>query len=151
MEPTEQERIRLATFIDGEGCIRICKRPKGRRKNTPFVVQVEVTNTDPRLALWCSTTFGGRFYKKTTQKHNRLQFCWCVSAMAAEKILLLCLPYFLLKREQAEVALACRRTVKNTGRELSPSVIAFRLECRDKLSALKKELPPVAEELASCG
>ena len=112
---SEIDWARLAAYIDGEGCIRIA----GVRGATPYsrrvlYVEVTVTNTDIRLADWLRRTFGGSTHinnKRANQAKWSPATAWVVGSQHASKILERCLPYFIIKREQADVALAFQRTI----------------------------------------
>lgn len=114
--PTDIDWARLAVLIDGEGYIGIgtafSKKKKWAR---PYLyLDVRVTNTDPRIVDWCAATFGGKVYlnrRKEGQEKWSNAFHWAISCNKAEAILRGCLPYFLMKREQAEVALAFQATI----------------------------------------
>ena len=96
---------RMAAYIDGEGCIRIRPVSTGRRNHA---LELSLTNTDYRLLSWISTTFGGKVYKavgcKTTTKKNVWR--WQANPNESKAILEGCLPYFIVKREQAEIGIA---------------------------------------------
>lgn len=105
--PTEIDYARLAAFIDGEGCICICRT--GRKHK----LDVHVTNTNFILLNWCMQTFGGwttpNKGKKQTEKRKALGY-WRIYRRQAASLLRLCLPYFIIKREQAEVAIRFQET-----------------------------------------
>lgn len=106
---------RLAAYIDGEGCIRIA----GVKGSTPYsrrvlYVEVSIANTDLRLTDWLKKTFGGSVYvnNRRLDKPNWAQSsAWVVGSRWAAALLEGSLPYFVIKREQAEVALAFQATI----------------------------------------
>ena len=138
------EWARLAAFIDGEGCIRIAT-VKGHSSGSRRVMYVEVSvvNTDVRLVQWLVETFGGSTY--TNNKRSSLQhapcFGWVASSRHAATLIAACLPYFLIKREQADVALAFQNTILpgrpygRTGRP--PELLAKQEAFANQLSVLK--------------
>lgn len=95
---------RLAALIDGEGCI--CIPRAGRKRRYPVVA---VYNTDPRMILWIQSKFGGHVSKKMKSKARKPLLEWRARRSETEQVLVGCLPYFLIKREQAEVAIAYER------------------------------------------
>src|SRR6266487_1864296 len=112
IEPTEIDWARLAAYIDGEGSILITER---HYKSSPYpgmYIRVILANTDPRLPLWAKERFGGVFVIgwRDQPEHHKTPYKWHVSCNQAASVLEKCLPYFLLKKEQAEVALAFQRT-----------------------------------------
>jgi hypothetical protein len=109
--PTEIDYARLAMAIDGEGAIYI--KPVYAKSGMYSQLCVSVSNCDPRLIMWCKDTFGfgavhRNKHRSRGQQHDA--YSWRVYSATAELILTQCLPYFIIKREQAEVALAYRKT-----------------------------------------
>lgn len=108
--------MKMAAFVDGEGCISIIRTEAGRRgsslsKSPQFALHLHMGNIDPRLALWCSERFGGLLYLRPLSEANenhRDMYLWMAQSKRAEAVLRGCLPHFVLKREQAEIALAYR-------------------------------------------
>jgi len=75
-------------------------------------VEVIISNTDVRLTNWLKTVFGGAIH---AGKRNRSQwapcFHWYVTSKRAAEILAGCLDYFIIKRDQADIALAFQNTI----------------------------------------
>ena len=153
--PTELEMMRLATQIDCEGCIAIGRRTF--RKDAPgwspkHSLHITVGNTDARMAQWIQEVFGGAIHlnNRGRIKYGRKpMFVWLVSDAKAEEILRLVLPYFLIKREQADIALAFREVVskrKRSSKKLTPVEIEERDTFWRKISVMKQN--PVAEVAA---
>jgi hypothetical protein len=113
-EPTQIDWARLAAFIDGEGCIRIASAKAKNWKREHLYIDVRIANTDPRLAQWLSSLFGGKIYTSPRKKSTWAAcFWWAISCKKAAALLTECLPYLILKREQAETALALQSTMTN--------------------------------------
>lgn len=133
---------RLAAYIDSEGCVQITWIHKATRKRGYHALYVDIGSIDVRLMSWLQNTFGG--YANSTKSNanpfgKRQMFYWRCSAQMAEDVLRRTLPYMIVKREQAEVALQFRATFvggHNT-RELRGTVDQEREALRHKLSALK--------------
>lgn len=136
---------RLAAYIDGEGCIRIA----GVKGATPYsrrvlYVEVTITNTDVRLGAWLQATFGGSVYvSKANAKNPKWSpaVAWVVGSRHAATLLEYCLPYFLIKREQANVALSFQSTIvadRRYGCKGRPvELIDQQMKLRDQLQTLK--------------
>ena len=150
-EPTQTDWIRLAAYIDGEGSISVKnQKTKSGEYGQLFVA---IANTDPRLPMWCKENFGGLLYAsddnpKKSRKWRRA-YRWIAFSKQAENIIRGCLPHFLLKREQAEVALAFRKTFRyrtghGTAQMISAADRAERESCRMELHRLKREIPEEA-------
>lgn len=146
---------RLAAYIDGEGTIVIhtnrAQEALGKSRN--HALTVNVTNTDPRMVVWIYETFGvGLAYQKPKspsivadmgagKKHRQIHI-WQVSARLASQILEGCMSYFIIKREQAEIAIAFQKTkvLHNCGRRgdrTPPHVIEMRERMAHKIRELK--------------
>lgn len=144
---------RMAAFIDGEGHIRIGltvhRTPKLSGRTHYECIDIIVTNCDPRLIQWLHQNFGGRAYPKK-QKLNprwRPSFCWTLSAVQAAAVLKGCLPYFVIKREQAELALAMQATMVKCGVKGTPQhVIDTRRVIRSQLMSLTARGPRKIEQ-----
>ena len=149
-KPTKTDWIRLAAFIDGEGTIAIKNlTTKSGRYSQLFVA---IANCDPRLPMWCHKKFGGLIYandhnaaRRRGKNWNRF-YRWIQHSASAERLIRGCMPYFLIKKEQAAVALAYRETFlfkggKGSARILSDADIAIRQKCREELHRLKREIP----------
>lgn len=149
--PSDVDWARIAAFIDGEGCISI-KTKKGRRQKSPqHCVYVTIINTDARLIRWLSQTLGvGSFYTSrfSGRKENwKLAFRFELYGVAAQWVLENCLPYFIIKREQAEVALQMQASVNKIrlgpGTWIPPTLFQERDEMKEQLHALKREVHPL--------
>lgn len=118
IEPTSTDWAQLAAFIDGEGHISI---EKGRRPKhwhgVTYCLYVGLCNTDPRLPRWAAAHFGGTVYgHKVHDTNNFVVFYWRLCNKSAERVLRGCLPYFIIKGEQASIALAFRETFRGSKR-----------------------------------
>ena len=103
---------RLAAYIDGEGCMAISRANLKSDNVCPtFTLQLCIVNTNPTLLLWCHDKFEGGIYPKNVHSERHTQsYTWAVTGQRAENIIRKCLPYFLVKREQAELVLLFRKT-----------------------------------------
>jgi hypothetical protein len=151
--PTRDDWIRLTAYIEGEGSIYIKPGRNRGGKKVYNALTIDVDNTDPRLPLWCQKTFGGSFRinysNQRLHKNSKPVATWRIHCKMAEEILKGCLEHFIIKKEQAEIALAYRATFRKRTRSfadnLTPAEIAFRDKCVEDISALKYELPDAAK------
>lgn len=145
---------RLAAFLDGEGSISVAfathKAPRLASKRTQYeYIRLTIANTDPRLIQWLVTTFGGKIRERVYTRNDRWKpaYWWTSSCVRAAEILQGCLPYFILKRERAELALALQATMKRCGRRGTPqSVIDERAAIKTKLHVLNAKGPIAVNE-----
>lgn len=142
----KQEFVRLAAFIDGEGCITISGSPARNKKalSRNHCMVITVTNTNPLLFQWLIPIFGGSVtlansnYKK---KHTLPCWRWLLNEHQSEEVLRKCLPYFILKAEQAKLALAFRdikrwKYQEQRNRRVTPSMLADRDAMQQKMMSL---------------
>jgi hypothetical protein len=156
---SEIDWAKLAVALDGEGCItiRVDRPERTYRVTEQYYVHLSLSNTDPRLPMWCHKTTGeGHFYAVPPRSaRHKTQYLWVVAINGASAwILRNCLPHFIIKREQAEICLALRETKnwkhgKGTGRFTPESVRFERANLKAKLHALKKGQTPYIVEVAS--
>lgn len=111
----------LAGIIDGEGCIDLSRRSRARAVG--YHMRVSVSNTDVRLVARCQQITGlGRVAQLGGETRRRMRdrwrpcYAWSVSTRQAEDVLRLVLPYLVIKREQADLALLARRYRGRQGR-----------------------------------
>jgi hypothetical protein len=148
---SEIDWARLAAYIDGEGGIRIdVQNPsKGNSFHSRHILEVRVYNCDPRLVLWCKRTFFGGNVKPVRSKvrnpKHKQEHVWYAASAAAERILLGCLPYFIIKHQHAQVALAFRRLIGKVGQRVALKNLEQREKLRQDLALLNKK--GVATEL----
>jgi hypothetical protein len=135
--------MRLAAFIDGEGCICIVGSlglDRVNRKRRILHLKLEIVNTDIRLSDWCRSTFGGTVYCGAVKNEPtwKPKFHWEIHCRGAKWVLENCLPYFLLKKEQAEIALAFTKTLNRWGVKGAPEEIQVeQWQLRSALNELK--------------
>jgi hypothetical protein len=140
---------RLAAYVDGEGTIMIAKsRIHKGTKAAQYVLTLVVANTDPRLICWLNDNFGGHSYLRQLAGSKLSVSCgvvnrknvmsWRQFEERAAEIIRHIMPYLIMKREQAEIALAYRelRKLGSKGRKLTPVDLEVREEFRQKMCSL---------------
>lgn len=145
-----------AGIIDGEGCIDISLR-QGRYAQ----LDVSVVNTDPRLLLRLRELFRGSVHHRphqTSRPRHRMTWRWTIVSRQAETFLRQVRPYLVIKQEQADIALAMRKTMRireghgRTNYPLSPAEqvaqMWFRRQMRD-LKHCEGAAQPI--EVPTCG
>jgi hypothetical protein len=107
----------LAAMIDGEGSICVTKCLKwgwtntghtNRKKYVSYTLFLQVTNKSLVLMKWLVANFGGVYYTKS--RGNSVKWAqawdWHVKGNKNKKtVLLSVLPYLVIKKEQAKLAL----------------------------------------------
>jgi hypothetical protein len=108
---TKDEWIYAAAMVDAEGCISIGRSPHTTRAGTPYwaySLRIQIANTSSKLMDWLVERFGGVIYtKRNNLNPKRPVHQWFTKGgrPAQEAFLLGILPYLLIKRDQALIAL----------------------------------------------
>jgi len=138
--PTEIDYARLAAYIDGEGCIKLMTRYPAQ---SGHYLRIYVTNTDPRLIVWLKQTFGGKLQKEDRRgQGHKIIYRWFVTGREAEAILTACMPYFIFKKDQAELGLAYQSTIGRPGKRVELPIKQERDRIATQLTNLKRDHMP---------
>lgn len=100
----------LAGIIDGEGCLGVYTRRKRNRPGDALRVtyrpRLQVANTSEALMRWLEVRFGGVVREVPRKKHWKRCFTWNSTDVAViRSIAANCLPYLVIKAEQARLVL----------------------------------------------
>ncbi len=143
--PDSHDWDRLAAYIDGEGTISLSPRKVPGMKSLTLCGKVVVTNTNFALTVWCSETFGMKFYVK---RHGDLGRGWkdCYYSQAvgyrAAWLLYNCRQWLLLKGEQADLVMEHQDSTKvgtwerGSGVATPANLLEFRDGLRERLKRL---------------
>lgn len=133
-----------AGIIDGEGSIYIrgerAASTKGRHHQQLYL---SVRGTDAKLGEWLKAQFGGFLYwPKMGGWKPQWKPCWMwtTSANRAEQLLRRTMPYLVIKRPQALIALRFRETFMDDGqaRDVPDDVWADRFSFREEIKRLNQ-------------
>jgi hypothetical protein len=158
--PSPIDWARMAAFIDGEGSVLI--NPRRSRVDqgisdiaATFYLKLTVANTDVRLMVWLKNTFGGTFKDANTAayypgRNNKTAYHWGACSQRAAWILYNCMPYFIMKMEQAQIGIDLQKSLgraftRGAGKRLPFDIVAERRELKVRLLKLKargKEMQP---------
>lgn len=97
----------IAGIIDGEGCVRVCR--KTTKNGGSYQAFVCVTNSNEALLYWLKevTEIGCVYkYKKSAKKNWKLVHRFQVVSQNACDLLRSILPYLKIKKEVADVVLS---------------------------------------------
>jgi hypothetical protein len=131
----------LAGLFDGEGTFSIYHHKGQSSSGSPYdstALRIEVTNTKIELMEWLVQHFGGQYYshRRSNSKHC-IAYGWRPKGRSnGERLLLGLLPYLVIKKEQAKVALEYIRLPHNNGFE--PELAKKRQEMLTKMQSLNK-------------
>lgn len=142
--PSQIDWARMAAFIDGEGCIRIANKPcKQNQTRRRTMLLIAITQVNPRLMNWLKETFSGTVSVRKTPVVN---YQWTVQSRHAEWILENCLPFFVVKREQAEIGIAHQRVIFRHMESGTPENLDLRHDLRNRLSLAKSSASVQSDE-----
>lgn len=103
----------MAGIIDGEGCISIyIMRPRKKGKHVyRTALGVSCYQSDERLMKWIVEHYGGKYYQHNMDNSTRIGFSWRGPTGAKLELFLLeIIPYLIVKKDQALLALEYLRT-----------------------------------------
>ena len=128
---TEVEKAYFAGIFDGEGTIGICHSNK-HRKSRQLQIAVGQTIKGYPVLRRLEEKFGGGIYPGIRCKR------WCINGKKAGDFLALVLPYMLIKRDEAELALEFERERLTRGyRRLGPADICMQERYEVMMKRLK--------------
>ena len=145
VEATELDLAKMAALIDSEGNISISTT----KSNPSFhSLQITVGNVQQTLLEWCRDHFGGAiypvFYKKRPSFRRAPIKRWRIQGFNAAAMLERCLPYFIAKQEQADIAIAFQTTFDLPRARVTPALRELREQYRLRLQSLAKKGPQQA-------
>jgi hypothetical protein len=126
-----------AGIIDGEGSIGVYYNSKANG----FYLMLTAFNTDPRMCIKLQELFGGNVkYHKHDKPNAKGCFTWVLVAGNAATVLEILLPFLIIKKEQAELAIEFGKLSRihvGRGCPVPESVLAARSEIARKLKQIK--------------
>ena len=112
-----------AGFFDGEGTIGInAQKPneKNGRTLTMYSLKIDIRNTNKEVLVWFKKNFNGniKYYsieqlRGSTYNSGKPQWRWNISSNQAKDFLEAILPYLIVKRKQAELAITFQKYRKD--------------------------------------
>lgn len=132
----------LAGILDGEDSVRIefeKREHRGRENN--YRLRLSISNTDLNLMNWLTTNFGRSCLKEKKRIGNYKQYYqWEIkSNTRSASLLKQLLPYLIIKRERAEVAIEFAKMMKGTGNRYTEQEKQQRKELYEKMKQLNKK------------
>jgi len=112
-KPTVYDWCRMAAYLDGEGHLNL--NPMIRKHGRTIQVRIIIVNTDPQLPSWLKEVFGGNVCVRVPQNPKaKLIYAWSCTAGRAAWVLYNSLPWFIMKRAQADILIAMQEEVDKT-------------------------------------
>jgi hypothetical protein len=129
--------------MDGEGTITATAQPASDRRFSPaYRVRVSIANTNEEVLQRLQERWGGTRAPLVRKKGHKQVWRWEVGALQVESFLVQLLPYLIIKRTQAELALQLLETRTVTapgrGRKLPVEVVEKRAKIVSKIRLLNQ-------------
>ena len=113
--PTPEQCAWAAGFMDGEGSIYI-REPHGRKGHrSSYAIVVNISQDDIRPMLFIQNLWGGSVNPGPVRDNGKCSTRWTVTALSAARFLEDILPFLLVKREQASLALELQSMKRPVG------------------------------------
>ena len=147
MKQENKDKLAYAAgIIDGEGCVRIVARKPRFGRSTQHTLLLMVAQKDGRLVDWLFGNFGGIVYLKNKRTDGTdWIYEWRVTEQKAADVLKDVLPFLIVKKEQAELAIRFQTHKKGAGHygdgrfmKLTEHEIALRDKMANEISFLKR-------------
>ena len=124
----------LAGIIDGEGTINVIKSGTGR-----FQVEVSVSQVNPLPLKFITDRFGGNLYVRTIPNRPRNKPIWKLAYTSKnfDRFISRILPYLVLKKEKALIAIEMRKLLEST--KCERNIPINEIEKRNNLVVLAKK------------
>jgi len=132
---TEPELAYAAGFFDGEGHIAIHRNCRGQ--SVRYYVQCMVSQGTVDVLAVLAAHFGGNVRKAKSPSGPRWD--WQITTAQAAAFLRAIRPYLIVKAAEADVALQLQSTMGACGPRTPPEVQAFRVECFNRIRAIREE------------
>ena len=131
----------VAGLFDGEGCIQICK--VCRKEHTQFMhthLVTTITSSYLPVILQLEKQFGGHKIRVKKSDKNKTYWHWIAECKQGENFLSIILPFLVIKKKQAILALKYRKTFKRTckGHPVPNSIMRIRDDFRNQIRTLNK-------------
>lgn len=139
----KEERIWMAGFIDGEGCITVHRATGRRLVNPNYGLMVLVSNTNRSLLEHCQSLNGGSITEKKIDAPHKTCWQWVLCSDNAVNFLKQILPYLRGKEEHALLGIKLQGNInkgikknRRRGARLTPQESMFRKQIYDKIRQL---------------
>ena len=147
--PTLEQCAYAAGFMDGEGCIYIGGVHGRKPHRVMYAVRVGIGQDDIRPLLYIEGLWGGSINPGPVRSNGKCSSRWTVTAAKAAVFLVDILPYLIVKREQAKLALELQATKRRAGpwKPVDDAVIARWQEIKEGIATLNARYPGYYDQL----
>ena len=142
-----------AGLFDGEGYVRIGRRKAQNGNGEVMQVVIGIAMTDPRPLVFMSRRFTGNVntQARSNPRHRPLH-SWMITSRRANEFLLQVLPFLLVKKEEATLAIEFQANIDKWNHKLGnrygypkhrDSVFAYRRKLAEEIHRLKSVVRPL--------
>lgn len=106
----------IAGLLDGEGCITIEKSKRKGKRNFSFDLRVTIVNKCKKVLELIHQQFNGSLIPRNhTKPQHSICWTWTITSNKAKEFLNLILPFMVIKKEEAKVAIEFQNYQLNSG------------------------------------
>ena len=137
----------IAGIVDGEGCVTVIKRLEKHMDRVSYRLVVQVSMTHEGVIKALQDSIGGSYsaIHWHTRRNNRTAYQWRKYGVDAVELLQSILPYLIVKKAEAELAIAFqgnldqwRNKLRHAPEDVQKAVWEYRESSYWALRALKK-------------
>lgn len=129
----------MAGIVDGEGSISLSMvGTKNNRRGPLHTLQMCIVNCNEDLLDWCMDRFTGKLYARKIIPGRKPCFTLRYERLLAEFILQRILPYMIVKKTRAEIALRFCETFTSRQDPITDEKWEIRTQCYEEMQSLNK-------------
>jgi hypothetical protein len=139
---SDVEAAYLAGLIDGEGCIYISKYYSKNGGRIRHSLSLIISNSSLELLENIQTVCGAGSIHQFRKSNKKWRSCYslCFTGMTASGILLRIVPYMILKKPQALIAINYATTMLEGRKRISDASKEYRNYCAEEVSNYNKHV-----------
>lgn len=145
----------IAGFFDGEGYIQIAKAKDKSHRGPRYFLHTSICNTYKTVLDECQTVTGGvvRYYKNSFSRSNGCGYHYRLdmTQTIAYSFLKSVLPYLVVKKEQAEIAIRFKESLRPHGsrKPRTDEELAFQDKCYEDIKSKHGNKPAIIPVITS--
>lgn len=135
----EMKDAYFAGLFDGEGCVRINRRQRG--KYIEHIQFYTLSQKDGRIIDWIVRNYGGFVHYGKSSEYRKPVFTWIVTNKKGREIMKRILPFLIYKKDQVEKTLQFN-SLTNRKKGVNQSEMENRDRLMEEVKKLKKVIVP---------
>ena len=138
---TETDKAYLAGIIDGEGYIGIGMNKGTDNRQPQYVLRISIAQSNQPFLVCLRDKWGGlgSICVNRSPRQAKVGYRWHISANQAASILEDILPYLVIKKPQAELALEFQVTRGKPWKRVSEDELVVREGFKQRISSLNQQ------------